>query len=151
MATPRADGQPLRIVLDTNVVLDLVVFRDPGAAHLRAAIEARRVSLLTSGECLAELKRVLAYPEFKRNPAEQGAAYDWYATRAELVAPASIEPLLPRCRDEDDQKFLDLAWFAGAEHLVTKDKVLLELARRVANLGRFTLLLPAELAERLTS
>ncbi len=54
----------MRLVLDTNVVLDLVVFRDPGAEPLRSAIEARRV-LLTTAECLAELRRVLAYPECK--------------------------------------------------------------------------------------
>ena len=40
----------MRLVLDTNVVLDLVVFRDPGAAPLRAAIDARKVSLLTTAE-----------------------------------------------------------------------------------------------------
>lgn len=129
----------MRLVLDTNVVLDLVVFHDPGAAPLLAAIEACRVTLLTTAECLAELRRVLAYPEFKLDPAGQDRAYEWYAAWAEVIDTPPPEPLLPRCRDADDQKFLDLAWAAKADRLVTKDKALLELARRVAKLGRFAI------------
>ena len=36
---------------------------------------------------------------------------------------------LPRCRDADDQKFLVLAALCGADLLVTRDKLLLKLAR----------------------
>ena len=39
-------------------------------------------------------------------------------------------PPLPKCRDPDDQKFLELARDCGADYLVTKDKALLVLARR---------------------
>ena len=46
----------MRLVLDTNVVLDLVVFDDPGAGALRAAIEEKRATILGSAECLAELR-----------------------------------------------------------------------------------------------
>jgi uncharacterized protein len=139
----------MRLVLDTNVVLDLVVFRDPGAAPLRAAIEAGRVTLLTTSECLAELRRVLDYPEFELDEAAQTAACDWFVAHAEILETPEPETLLPRCRDTDDQKFLDLAWIAEVEHLVTKDKALLELARRVAKLGRFTVIQTRDLAGRL--
>jgi putative PIN family toxin of toxin-antitoxin system len=137
----------MRLVLDTNVVLDVIVFRDRGAAPLRAAIEARKVTLLTTAECLAELRRVLGYPEFKLDPAAQERAFAWYAERAEVVGTPQPEPLLPRCRDADDQKFLDLAWAALADHLVSKDKALLELDRRVAKLGRFAIVQTPDLAE----
>ena len=135
----------MRLVLDTNVVMDLVVFRDPGAGPLRQAIESGRIALLTSTECLAEFRRVLAYPEFKRDAAAQASAYAWYASRAEAITPDPPPPFLPRCRDADDQKFLELAWATGVVHLVTKDRALLELARRVATLGRFTLITPVDL------
>jgi predicted nucleic acid-binding protein len=49
---------------------------------------------------------------------------------------------LPLCEDPDDQKFLQLAWHAHAGHLLTRDKALLKLARRVAELGRFAVLAP---------
>ena len=145
----RRDARLMRLVLDTNVVLDLVVFRDPGAATLRGAILARRVVLLTSLGCLAELRRVLAYPEFKRDEGEQEDAYEWYASRAEVAAAPAPEPLLPRCRDADDQKFLELAWAGDADHLVTKDKALLDLAWRLRKLGKFAVTPPSDLASRL--
>lgn len=139
------------MVLDTNVILDLVVFDDPGAAPLRAAVEAGTATLFTSAACLAELHRVLAYPDLGLAAAAQNAAYDWYASRAQC-AEISATPLLPRCRDADDQKFLELAWAAGAAgaaQLVTKDKALLELARRVDRLGRFAITHPEALADTL--
>lgn len=146
----------MRLVLDTNVVLDLLVFRDRGAALLRAAIEARRVTLHTNAECLAELLRVLDYPEFRLDAAGQSRAFDWYVQRAQSAdaaePPASaMPPSLPRCRDPDDQKFLALAWSAQAAHLVTKDKALLELAPGIAHLGRFAVTEPHALTERLDS
>ena len=135
----------MRIVLDTNVVLDLVVFGDPGAKALRAAIEAKRVTVLGSAESRAELLRVLAYPRFRLDDSAQQAALRWVDTHAQSVEAPSAHPPLPRCSDPDDQKFLDLAWAAGADVLVTKDKALLHLARRIAKLGRFLVSSPTEL------
>ena len=127
----------MRVVLDTNVVLDLVVFRDPCVTALRAAIDAKRVNALACPDTLAELRRVIAYPAFCLDAPGQDAAVGWYESRIELADSPPAHPHLPRCRDADDQKFLDLAWAANAAHLVTKDKALLVLARRVAKLGRF--------------
>ena len=67
------------------MVLDLVVFGDPGVAALRAAIEARRATLLTSEDCLAELRRVLAYPEFALDAAAREAAFQWYESDRKSV------------------------------------------------------------------
>lgn len=132
-------------MLDTNVVLDLVVFLDPGAGILRSAIEERRVTPLASPDTLAELERVLAYPAFGLEPPARQSAFGWYERRIELAGTPPAHPHLPRCADAHDQKFLDLAWAAGASHLVTKDKALLVLARRVAKLGRFLVCSPTEL------
>lgn len=139
----------MRIVLDTNVVLDLVVFQDAGVEPLRRAIESGGVALITSTECLEELRRVLPYPELNLDPAAQASAYAWFESRIEVLDVPASPPLLPRCRDADDQKFLALAWASGAAHLVTKDKALLELAPRIARLGRFALTEPHVLSELL--
>ena len=134
----------MRLVLDTNVILDLVVFDDTGVRNLRGAIERGDAIVFTSGECLAELRRVLAYPGFALGSAAQDKAFEWFRSRARCVAiPATpLTPELPRCSDADDQKFLALAWEARADHVVTKDRALLELAPRVAKLGRFTVVAP---------
>ncbi len=135
----------MRLVLDTNVVLDLVVFDDPGTAPLRASIEAGRVAVYTNPECVAELHRVLGYPRFRLGEAAQTEALDWFAAHARIFEPGTPLPALPRCSDPDDQKFLELAWAAQADFLVTKDKALLELGRRVARLGRFLVSSPTDL------
>ena len=135
----------MRVVLDTNVVLDLVLFHDQGVEPLRAAIEAGRIVAVTSLACLDELRRVLAYPQFGLDVAKQQSAFAWMEAHAECVGQPPVQNLLPRCGDPDDQKFLDLAWAARAAHLVTKDRALLRLARRVAKLGRFLVSLPTDL------
>lgn len=134
----------MRLVLDTNVVLDLVVFDDPGVGPLRAAIDAGTAVVVTCDECLAEIRRVLAYPAFALAPAARDAAFEWFRARARCVALQAAPPIpgLPRCRDADDQIFLTLAWEARADRLVTKDKALLELAQRVLKLGRFNIVAP---------
>ena len=121
----------MKVVLDTNVWLDWLVFDDPAVASLRAAFEAARLEVVIDAACEAELMRVLAYRFYgEALPAQRQAdclaACRRIATRVE-VGPAGA---LPACRDPDDQKFLELALGAGADALVTKDEALLALAHR---------------------
>lgn len=137
------NGAPRRVVLDTNVLLSLWVFADSRYAPLRAALADGRWQALASEACLAEFARVLAYPQFACAPACQQAALAGYRRLAEPVAPAGGDPApLPRCRDRDDQKFLELARDGGAEWLVTADKALLALARRQKLAHLFRILTP---------
>jgi len=65
-----------RVVLDTNVWLDWLLFEDPGVARLRALREQGAVEILIDAACEAELAGVLARPFAKRRMtgAEQAAA-----------------------------------------------------------------------------
>jgi putative PIN family toxin of toxin-antitoxin system len=134
------------LVLDTNVVLDWVAFADPRVQCIVAAIESGALRPATSLACLEELRRALTYPEVKLDAAAQSLAFERYVAHAVLIEAPAPEALaqLPLCEDPDDQKFLELAWHAGASHLLTRDKALLKLARRVALLGRFSILAPQE-------
>jgi predicted nucleic acid-binding protein len=58
-------------------------------------------------------------------------------------APEAERAQLPACRDRDDQKFMDAALAAGAHFLVTKDRRLLDLAKRTVRFG----ILPPEAFE----
>jgi putative PIN family toxin of toxin-antitoxin system len=142
---PAGRAAPL-LVLDTNVVLDWVAFGDARVQSIVAAIESRFLRAATSAACLEELRRALAYPEVKLDAAAQALALERYLAHAVLFeSPASGVPAkLPLCEDPDDQKFLELAWHSGASHLLTRDRALLKLARRVAALGRFSVLAPQE-------
>lgn len=152
---PSARGR-LRVVLDTNVWLDWLVFDDPGIAPIRDALAADRVEILIDAACEAELERALAYDLGRRTlgAAAQAAGIAEcrrIARRIEAVAPEAERVRLPQCRDRDDQKFLEAALAAGAEMLVTRDRALLKLARRGTRGGRhappFRILTPAEFSE----
>jgi predicted nucleic acid-binding protein len=129
----------LKLVLDTNVWLDVLVFDDPAARGLRAGGH----EILIDAPCEAELQRVLAYPLGKWTLSEARRAECLAACRglARRVADAGAVPALPRCADADDQKFLELAAACGADALVTKDDALLRLRKRLP----FRVLRPAEL------
>jgi putative PIN family toxin of toxin-antitoxin system len=132
-----------RWVLDTNVVLDLVVFRDPGVELMAQAIRSGVVVPVTSHDCLEELRRVLAYPQLKLDEPGRLGAFECFRAQAQCVdVPATRPAPLPLCADPDDQKFLELAWHSNARCLITKDKALLRLARAVARTGRFVVVKP---------
>jgi uncharacterized protein len=52
----------LRLVLDTNVWLDWLVFDDPGVRPLKAAVAAGEAEVFTASDCQQELERVICYP-----------------------------------------------------------------------------------------
>jgi putative PIN family toxin of toxin-antitoxin system len=121
------------LVLDTQIWLDWLVFDDASVARLREAHAAKRVDIVIDAACEAELVRVLGYDlgKFTLEPEEQTQCIARLRRIARRVAPRAAAAL-PRCRDADDQKFLELAAAAGARCLVSKDQALLELAPRVS-------------------
>lgn len=142
-------GRAARVVFDTNVLLSLFVFADSRYAPLRERLECGGMIALTDERCLAEYRRVLAYPIFSLDAAAQAAAFDAYARLATHVIPEPGEhrdnAALPECRDKDDQKFLELARDGRAGWLVTSDKALLALARRRKLAGLFGIVTPDRL------
>jgi predicted nucleic acid-binding protein len=152
----------IRLVLDTNAGLDLFVFNDRVGGPLRALLEAGRARAVTDGACRAEWRRVLRYPhlgfEAERVAAAEAAfdalVSDWPAAEAAIAAQAMgaagpiaaggrvAAPGLPRCKDPDDQKFLELAARCGARVLVTRDASLLRLSKRAFAVAGFVVLPP---------
>jgi len=119
----------LRLVLDTNVVLDIFHWVDSSVEPIGAALEAGRAECLADERTLAELRRVLTYPQLRLTAEMVAECYARYAALARHV-PVDAAPELPRCRDPDDQKFIELAARAHADMLVSKDKALLQLRGR---------------------
>lgn len=123
---------PLKIVFDTNVLLSMFVFADSRFAPLRAEVDAGRWLAYTRPDCLDEFRRVLNYTMFALEAERQQAAYDAYcAVARQPIDVVLSEKLLPKCKDEDDQKFLELARDCGADWLVSSDKALLKLTRKM--------------------
>ncbi|TDN70897.1 putative toxin-antitoxin system toxin component, PIN family [Paraburkholderia sp. BL10I2N1] len=136
----------LRVVLDSNVWIDILVFDDPHTRPIRAALERGALTALIDARCLAELTFVLDYPQFAQRALDKAAALATVARLSQTVAPpapAEDARPLPKCKDRDDQKFLELAHAAGADWLVSKDRAVLKLARRVARDFGFQIAQPA--------
>jgi len=134
----------MRLVLDTNAALDLLHFHDARCAGLRDAIARGRATVHTNAACRAEFLRVLRYPALALDPARIGAleaAYDALCLRVDTARDGA----LPRCRDRDDQAFLELARDARADALLTRDAELLRLARRAQRDAGFTVSVPEAL------
>lgn len=157
---------PNRIVLDTNVCLDLFVFRDPRWAALLEALQHGRLEAVSRVDCRNEWLIVLRYEHLRLDEAARGrAAAEFDALIRCLDMPTAMatdisagvssgmaaesatdvlvtRPALPVCRDPDDQKFLEVARDANAQTLITKDKLLLKLARKTARAGLFEIVTP---------
>ncbi len=124
------------LVLDTNIVLDLFIFSDPRCDALKLGLREARLQWISTQVMRDELERVLAYTHLQPRMAF------YQVTAAQVLAQFDAGVLLvgtaPRavyvCKDEDDQKFIDLA----VEHraiLVSKDKAVLCMRKRLVNLG----------------
>lgn len=120
------------LVLDTNVVLDWLVFRNPAVARpLEPALAAGRWRWHVTGAMLAEFELVLTYPEIARwHPDRDTLTAAW--SRWAVVVPARPPALSLslRCTDPDDQMFVDLAIQLGGATLLSRDRAVLKLARR---------------------
>ena len=137
---------PKRIIIDTNVCLDLFVFRDPRWAKLLAALKDGRAKALTRDDCRTEWLIVLDYPHLPLDGESRPRVKAEFDALVECLPREALtvrnDVPLPLCKDPDDQKFLELARDARAELLVTKDKALLKLARKTARAGLFLIIPP---------
>ena len=136
-----------RLVLDTNVWLDWLVFEDPATGPIRDAVVTRRAEVYADDAGEDELVRILARGFGKRSIVEQvqAACLDEFrrvARRIEAAASEAARSALPRCGDPDDQKFLEATLAAGAHYLISKDRKVLDLRRKPGL--PFRIILPTE-------
>jgi len=124
------------VVLDTNIVLDLLVFADPMTLTLHDALSTGSVAWLATVAMRDELVRVLAYPALQGpmatralQPAQVLSRYDQCCR----MQPPAVRCMV-RCSDPDDQQFIDLA-VAHRAMLLSKDKAVLQLRKRLVLRG----------------
>jgi putative PIN family toxin of toxin-antitoxin system len=135
--TPASAHSPVpSVVLDTNIVLDLLVFQDPLTRPLREALQAGTLRWIASADMRGELERVLTYPHIAKRlafyglePAAVLAARDAWVHTVEPEAKAPVT-----CKDPDDQRFIDLA-VAHRCLVLSKDNAVLSMAKRLLALG----------------
>jgi len=127
----------VRVVIDTNVALDLLVFDDPAQAALTEALAAGALEWIATAAMRDELARVLGYPLIARRLQAGGLQAD-AVLEAFDARTRRIDEAPPRapcvCSDPDDQVFIDLAVAHGAR-LLSKDRAVLAMRKRLATRG----------------
>lgn len=118
---------PLRVVLDTNVVVSALLFANGRLRWLRHVWQQIEIVPVVNQQTTLELLHVLTYPKFHLNQAEQEELLAEYLPYCETAVFHASAPA-PAVRDAADQAFLQLAIAAQVAYLVTGDADLLSLS-----------------------
>lgn len=123
-------------MLDTNVVLDAFVFLNPAVQPVVSALGHRQLHWLGTPQTLAELDHVLRHARLGARLVDAEQVLTLVLGLIQLIeVPDTLAPCRWRCTDTSDQKFIDLALSSGARWLLTRDRAVLKLARKVAPAG----------------
>jgi len=121
------------VVLDTNVVLDWLMFDGVEGRAVGSAITFGRLRWIATAAMRAELAHVLARGRFERWEPDVAALWtrwDRHCHELPVPAPPSLATRF-RCTDRDDQMFIDLAVASGPCLLLSRDRAVLKLAGRL--------------------
>ena len=136
MSAEHLPSTPLA-VLDTNVVLDCLLFRDRACDPLLAALASGELHWIATVAMRAELAHVLARGALDAWRPDLPALWQAWDRHCTLVAPppAGGPPGRLHCTDPDDQKFIDLAVSREALWLLSHDRAVLKLAPALRRAG----------------
>ena len=129
-AAPGGACASAEAVLDTNVVLDWLLFDDPIGRLVGAEVLSGALRWVSTRAMRDELSSVLSRPGLERWQDRVASTLAGAELHACLVdAPPSRALPIVRCTDPDDQKFIDLALHRTTPWLFSRDKALLKLSR----------------------
>lgn len=118
-------------VIDTNVVLDWLLFEDPWGLAIGSLVSTGRLQWVGTQPMLDELCAVLSRPGLERWSGRVDITWATAVARCRLVDQRTLpQHAKLSCTDPDDQKFIDLAVDRRCRWLFSRDKALLRLARR---------------------
>jgi putative PIN family toxin of toxin-antitoxin system len=123
------------IVFDTNVLLDIFVFNDFRALHLKQALIDRQLDALASPKTIEELADVISRSLFSLEQAAQEKILIQWQSLARVLADETLINAPWQCQDPDDQVFLNLAYTAKPCIVMSKDNEVLKLANKATKEG----------------
>lgn len=121
------------VVLDTNILLDIFVFNDERALHLKKALFDKTIHFVASQKTIAEFADVISRPLFKLDGQTQATILAQWQSIAEQQDDSDLAPAPWTCQDPDDQIFLDLAYQLRPSILISKDNAVLQTASRASS------------------
>jgi predicted nucleic acid-binding protein len=117
------------VVLDTNAVLDWLLFQDRRMPALREALDGGQLRWLATCRMRDEFCVALSGAALARWQPDEAALLARFDQRVCLWPDPPPAPRNLRCGDPDDQVFVDLALACGARWLVSHDRAVLRLRR----------------------
>ena len=126
---------PPKVVIDTQIVMDWLVFADARVAPLTAAIEAGRLVWIGRNAMLAELLHVLGRGVAADRQPDLIHIEAALARHCRMIDADPAPAIRLVCRDPDDQQFIDLAIAERADWLLSRDKAVLALRKRALTFG----------------
>jgi putative PIN family toxin of toxin-antitoxin system len=121
------------VVFDTNVLLDLFVFNDFRALHLKQMLIERKIEALATHTTIEEFTDVMARPLFALNTEQQKQITLQWQGLARVIPDEVLTKAPWICQDPDDQIFLDLAYSHKPCTLMSKDNKILCFEKKAAN------------------
>lgn len=120
------------VIFDTNVLLDIFVFNDFRAIHIKAALVDKQLKALATPKTIEELADVISRPLFSLEQSTQEQILNEWRNLATIIQDETLNSAPWQCQDPDDQVFLNLAYTSKPCLLLSKDNELLKLAKKAA-------------------
>jgi putative PIN family toxin of toxin-antitoxin system len=120
------------VIFDTNVLLDIFVFNDFRAIHIKAALVDKQLKALATPKTIEEFADVISRPLFSLEQSTQEQILGEWRNLATIIQDETLSSAPWQCQDPDDQVFLSLAYTSKPCLLLSKDNELLKLAKKAA-------------------
>jgi len=118
---------PVKVILDTNVLLSALLFRG-NLARIVALWKEGMISPIFSRETFQEFNSALKYPKFSLTKDEIKVIVE-----EEILPYCDVTDVTEKvegvCRDPDDDKFISCAVSASADFIVSGDKAFTALKK----------------------
>ena len=120
------------VIFDTNVLLDIFVFDDFRAIHIKASLVDRQLKTVATPKTIEEFADVISRPLFSLGQSTQEQILSEWRNLATIIQDETLNSAPWQCQDPDDQVFLNLAYTSKPCLLLSKDNELLKLAKKAA-------------------
>lgn len=130
-----ANVAPPKVVIDTQVVMDWLVFKNQSVAPLILAVQSQALSWIGLAAMKAELLHVLGRGIAASYSPDLVLIEKEFACWCHLIDRDPLPAIRLVCRDKDDQMFIDLALAEQASYLISRDRAVLALAKRARRVG----------------
>lgn len=135
MSDPRSEprrygGVKPVVILDTNILLDILVFDDQRAHPLRGALVEKKIDAVATVKTIEEFVDVIGRSQFDLNPNQQEEIQLQWESWSRILDDGDLIAAPWKCKDRDDQVFINLAYSLRPAILISKDKLVLKIAKR---------------------